>query len=146
MVGVVWACDPPCTRAAGLLLAGIDLAPAIGIGAGIEWVLQHILQGHAVGPTPLQWPFDRACPQAYSELNSVLDQVTQERMQGPEFLKCAKDQPDHMLDLGIRIIDDLAGGVVDIPHRQRAAAYTPARLLQGALIPALLEDMKFRFT
>ena len=74
----------------------------------------------------LQWPFDRAFPQAYSELNIVLDQVTHERMQCPEFLKCAQDQPDHMLDLGIRIIDDLAGGVVDIPNRQREAEYPGA--------------------
>jgi len=146
MVSVAGARAPPSTRAAGLLLAGIDLAPALGIGAGIAWVLQHILQGHTVGPTPRQWPFDRAFPQAYSALNIVLDQVTQERMQCPEFLKCAQDQPDHMLDLGIRIIDDLAGGVVDIPNRQREAECTPARLLQGALIHALLEEMKFRLT
>jgi hypothetical protein len=78
-------------------------------------MLQHILQGHAVGPTPLQWPFDKAFPQAYSELNIVLDQVTQERMQCPEFLKFAKDQPDHMLDLGIRIVDDLAGALWTYP-------------------------------
>src|SRR3989454_3660953 len=146
MVSVAGARDPPRTRAAGGLRAGIDLAPAIGIGAGIEGGLQHIVQSHAVGPTPLQWPFDRAFPQAYSELHIVLDQVTQERMQCPEFLTFAKDQPDHMLDLGIRIIDDLAGGVVDIPNRQREAQCTPARLLQGALIHALLEDMKFRLT
>ena len=56
MVGVAWARDPPRTRAAGLLFARIDLASAIRIGSGIERVLQHILQGHAVGPTPLQRP------------------------------------------------------------------------------------------
>ena len=53
MGGVAWARDPPRTRAAGVLCAGINLASAIRLGSGIERVLQHILQGHAVGPTPL---------------------------------------------------------------------------------------------
>ena len=143
---VAGARDPPRTRAAGVLRAGIDLAPARGLGAGRAWVLHHIWPGQAVGPTPLQWPFDRAFPQAYSALHIVLDQGTQERMPCPEFLTCAQAQPDHMVDLGIRIRDDLAGGVVDRPNRQREAECPPARLLQGALIQAWLEERKFRLT
>ena len=76
----------------------------------------------------------------------MLDQGAQERMQRTEFLKFAQAQPAHLLDLCIRIIDDLARGVVDLPNGQRAAERTPARLLQGALIHALREDMEFRLT
>jgi hypothetical protein len=35
---------------------------------------------------------------------------------------------------------------VDVPHRQRAVERPPARLLQGALIQALLEEMELRLT
>src|SRR5262245_11546188 len=88
----------------------------------------------------------RAFPQAHPKLNVVLDQGAQERMQCPEFLKFAKDQPDDMLHLCSRIIDDRASGVVDIPHGQRETERAPTRLLQDALIHALLEEMQFRLT
>jgi hypothetical protein len=50
------------------------------------------------------------------------------------------------LDLCIGIIDHLAGRVVDIPKGERAAARSPARLLQGPLIHAWLEEMELRLT
>ena len=145
-VRVAGARDPPSTRAAGWLRAGIDLALARGRGAGREWGRHHIGPGPAVGPTPRQWPFDRACPQAYAALPSVLDQGTQARLQWPACLTGAPEQPDHLGDVGRRLRDDLAGGVVARPHRQREAACTPARLLQGALRQAWREERQCRLT
>jgi hypothetical protein len=67
-------------------------------------------------------------------------------MQCAEFVKRAKDQPYHMLDLLVRIIDHLASSVGNIPNGEHEAQRPPARLLQGALIQALLEDMELRLT
>jgi hypothetical protein len=146
MVGSACASDTPCTGAPGLLLPGIYLASAIRVGAGIDRVLQQVLQGHTIGPAPLQRPFGGAFPHANPELNVVLYQIAQERMPRAKVLTLAKDQPDHLLDLFVRIIDDIAGRVVDIPHRQREAQCPPARFLPGALIHPLLEEMELRLT
>ena len=51
-------------------------------------------------------------------------------MERAEFVKLAKDQPDHMLDLLVRIIDHLASCVVDIANGQCEAEGPAAGLLQ----------------
>ena len=146
MGGVAWARDPPRTRAAGLLLAGIDLASALRLGSGIEWVLQHILQGHAVGPPPRPRPFGRAFPQVDPKVDVVLHQRAQERRPRAECGTFAQDQSDDVLHLCIGSIDHLARRGVDLPNGEREAQRPPARLLQGALIHALREHMELRLT
>ena len=111
MVGLAWASDTPCSGAAGLLLAGIDLTSAIGVGSGRDRVLQHVLPGHTIGPSPLQRSLSRAFPQANSELAAVPHQIAQARMQRAEFVKLAKDEPHQaarqnnlfIYDLGTRV-------------------------------------------
>ena len=117
--GVAGAHHTPRTGAARLLCTGIDLTSSIGVCARIQRVLEHIVQGHAIGPAPLERPFGGAFPHADPELDVVLHQRAQEGMPRAELLKLAKDQPDHVLDLGIGIIDHRAGGIVEIANGQR---------------------------
>jgi hypothetical protein len=72
-------------------VAGIDLSSALGVCASIEQVLQQILQRHAIGPTPLQYPLNRACPQADPEGDVVLDQIAQEPMERAEFVNLSTE-------------------------------------------------------
>jgi hypothetical protein len=76
----------------------------------------------------------------------VLHQVAQERLQRAKILKLTNDQPPPGLDLCVRIIHELAGRGVDIPHGQREAQRPPTRLLQGPLIHPLLEEMQLSLT
>src|SRR5262249_30290202 len=69
-----------------------------------------------------------------------------ERMQRAEFVKLAKDDLHHVLDLCIRIMDYLTRSIVDISNGEGEAQRPPARLLQGALIHPLSEEMELRLT
>jgi hypothetical protein len=138
--------DAPGTGAARLLSPCLHLAPSIGVCTGIQRVLQQGWQRHAIGPAPLQRPLGGTVPQADPELHVVLHEIAQERMPRAELITLAKDQPHHVLDLFVRIIDHLASSVVDIPNGERAAERTPARLLQGALIHPWLEEMELSLT
>jgi hypothetical protein len=137
MVGLAWVRDTPRTGAAGLLCARVDRASAIGVGAGIHGVLQPVWQGHPIGPAPRQPPSGGAFPRANPERNVLPDERAQERVPRAAFVKFAKDQPDDMLHLGIRLIDHLARGVMDTPDGEREAQCPPACFLPGALTPPL---------
>jgi hypothetical protein len=143
---VARAGDAPGTGAARLRSTRIHLAPSIGVRPGLQRVFQQGLQRHALGPAPLQRPLGGTFPQADPALNVVWHDIAQERMQRAELVTLAKDQPHHVLDLFVRIIDHLASSVVDIPTGEREAQRPPARLLQGALLHPLLEDMELRLT
>jgi hypothetical protein len=128
------------------LLAGIDLASPLGVGASIHWVLQHVLQRHTLRPAPRQCPLGRPLSQADPEWDSVLHQIAQERLERAEVIKLAKDQPDHVLDLFVRIIAHLTSSATDLPTRERQAEGAPPGLLPGALIQAWLEEMPLCLT
>jgi hypothetical protein len=127
MRGGTWASHPPRTGAAGVLFAGIDLASALGGGAGIHRGLQQVLPRHALGPAPLQGPLGGALPHADPEWNVLLHQRAHERMPRAKVVTCAKEQPDHMLALFIRIVAHLAGRVVDIANGEGAQRSAPRR-------------------
>src|SRR4029450_9608773 len=67
-------------------------------------------------------------------------------MQRAEFVKLAKDEPHHVLDLCIRIMDHLTRSLMDIPPGERQPQRPPARLLKGALIHPLSEEMELCLT
>jgi hypothetical protein len=50
-------------------------------------------------------------------------------MQSAQLVTLLQDQAPHVLALFVRIIDHIAGWVVDIPNRQGKAQRAPARFL-----------------
>jgi hypothetical protein len=53
------------------------------------------------------------------QLDLMLDQVAQHRVEGPQPGKGPEDQADHVPGLLVRIQDDLPGRAADVPDRQR---------------------------
>jgi hypothetical protein len=130
MVGLARAGHPAGTGPTRVLLAGIHLPPAIGVGPCIERMLQQILSGHTVGPPPLPCPLGRPLPQPYPYGDVVLPEIAQQGMKSPQLVKLPKEQAHHVLALCIGIIDHLTSRVVDIANRQRKAQRSPARLFK----------------
>jgi hypothetical protein len=67
-------------------------------------------------------------------------------VQGPECIKHAHDQADHLLDLLIGIEARLVGGIANRPHRERKTEFPPARFMERVLMHALLQDMELGLT
>lgn len=145
MVAFGSAGHPPRARAAGLVLARVHLPAAIGVGARIHGIFQQILQCHPAGAAPLQRPFGDAFANPYPQADVVVEQVAQQRMQGAQLAELVEDQAHDVLYLLVRVEAHLARGVADVADRQGKGQLAPARLVQLAVVQALLEDMWFGF-
>jgi hypothetical protein len=133
-------------RASRDLPAPIDLAATVGVSTGIDRVLQQILQLRSVGRAPLQLPFAKPFAHPDAEPDVVLDQITQERVQGAELLELTKDEPHHLLDLLVRIEGHLPRRSPDVAGRDGEGELAPAGLAEPSLLHALLENVQLGFT
>ena len=99
-------------------VAGIYLPLAVGVDTGVDGILEHVLQGHAVRLAPLQFALSLSFADAHAEADVVSDQVAQQGMEGAQLLELPEDQPHHRLDLLVGVEDDLPGGPPDVPDGQ----------------------------
>lgn len=137
---------PSRTGSARVLFSGLHLPPARGVGPRIARRLQQILHGHAVGPPPRHCPCGRPLTPPSPHGAVGLSERAQQGVPGPQRVKLPQEQAYHGLDWFGRLLDHRARRGVDIPKRPRNAPRPPPRLLQGARIPALLEEMPLRLT
>ncbi len=102
----------------GLVAAAIQLPASVDVGARIEGVLEEILQGGTVGPTPDQLPFAGGwpLPDAYAQPDVVARQIPQESAQRAQLLELRKDEPYHCLDLFVGVELDGAVGIPDVAN------------------------------
>lgn len=68
-------------------------------------------------------------------------QVSEQGMNGCEFLKLPEDEPHHLLDLFIGVEDHFSGGVSSVAGGDVEAEFAPASLGELALVHALLYDV-----
>jgi hypothetical protein len=146
VVSLAHASHTPWTGPSRLFFAGLSLASPIGISASINRIFEPILKRHMARPSPLQTALRWSLAYPHPSLDALLDEITQHTGQGPEFIKLAKDQADHLLDLLIGIESHLVRGVANLPNRERKTEFPPASLLELALMPALLQDMSLGLT
>src|SRR5262245_6980158 len=67
--------DPSGAGASRLLAARIDLTPSIGIGPGIDRVLEQILERHTVWAMPFQLAFIHTTPDTDANLDLVAHEI-----------------------------------------------------------------------
>src|SRR5262249_19310510 len=132
--------------AAGLLgpfAARVILPPAVDVGAGVERVLEQVLERHAIGPAPDQLAFARPLTHAHANPDVMPREVAQDTTERAQLFELAEDEPHHLLHLLVRVELEL---VVRAPHvagRQREGELAPSRLAQTALVHPLLEQVQF---
>jgi hypothetical protein len=124
------------------LPAGVDPAAAVGVDPGIDRAVQHVLQGHPVGPPPDQLPLVRPGVPPHPQLHVVVDQPAQHPMQGAELGELGEDQPHHGLGLLVGVQGRLPRGAAHIAGRQPDGQLSPPRLGLLAGQHALLEQVQ----
>jgi len=131
---------PAGTRPPRLLRARIDLATAVGVGPGVDRVLQQVLQRHPVRPPPFQVPFARPFAHPDTELDAVLGQIAQHRVARAELRELAEDEAHDLLHLLVRVQCDFPRGAPDVAAGDRHGQIAAAGLAQPPLFHPLLED------
>ncbi len=139
--------DHPATLGTlGLGAAPIHLPPPVDVGAGVERMLQEILQGRSIGPTPDQLPFAGSLAHPHAESDVVARQIAQESAQRPQLLELGKDVPDHGLHLFVGVELDGSVRIPDIATGQRKGERPASGFTQAALVEPLFQEMQLRFT
>jgi hypothetical protein len=103
--------------------------------------VEDVLQGHPVGPPPDQLAGARAGPQPHPQLDAVVDQPAQHRVQRAELGELGEDQPDHGLDLLVGVQRRLPRRAAHIPGRQTDGQLPTAGLGQPPGLHPLLEQV-----
>ena len=67
----------------GLLPARVHPATAVGVGTGIDGILEHVLQRHPVWLAPLELALCLTFAKADAQLQAVLDEVVQQAFRVP---------------------------------------------------------------
>ena len=98
---------PPGVRAAGKLPARVGLPPPVGVVAGVGGVAQHVLQRLPGRAPPFQVAFRRPRAHPGRQLDLVLHQVAQHRVERPQAPEGPEDEPDDML----RLLVGVEGGL-----------------------------------
>ena len=125
-------------------MAWIVLPPAVDVGAGVEWVLEDLLERRPVRTAPDQLPLARSLPHPDPDLDLMPRQVAQDAGKRPQLGELLEDQTDNRSDLLVRIERDLAV-VSDVARRQREAQLAAPRLAQPPLVHPLLQHVQLRF-
>lgn len=127
------------------LFSRVGLPPAIRIHPSVHRVVQQILQGHPVRSAPRQQATTGARPLADAQLNLMLDQVLEQRMQRSQFLEFPENQPDHLLHLLVRVQLNLTVSITNVAGRCGRTQRTSASFVEFALVHPVLENVQFRF-
>ncbi len=120
-------------------------AATIGVDPSVGRVAQHVLHRGAAGPPPLQLPPIGSLPQPHPQLDPVIGQKAQHRIDRAELVEQVEDQPHHGLDLLVGVQHDLGqtGGVHT--DRQRHGQRPTAGLGHPPRPHPLLEQMQLCF-
>jgi hypothetical protein len=132
----------PGMGSSGLFLAGVDPPLAVGVGSGVDGVLERVLQGHPVGPAPFELSFGLPLADADADADAVGNQVAEHGVEGAELLELLEDEAHDLLDLLVGIEDHLPGGASHIASRDGESELAPASLGKLALVHALLYDVQ----
>jgi hypothetical protein len=112
--------DAPAPGPPGLVLARIVLPPPVDVGAGIQRVLEDLLERRPVRAAPDQLPLAWPLPDPDPDLDLVPRQVAQDAAERAQLGELLEDQADDRLDLLVRIERDLAV-LPDVARRHRDA-------------------------
>jgi hypothetical protein len=92
---------------------------------------------------PFQLAFRRAGMRPDRQLDLVLHQVAEDRVEGPEPGEGAEDQAHDVLRLLVRVKDDLAGWPAGIADRQRDREFPPLGLGEPSRQHPLPDQVQF---
>ena len=94
---------------------------------------------------PRQFATVGSCAHADAELDLVLHQVAQHRVQRPQPLECAEDQPHDVLDLLVRVERHLPGRPPNVASGQRDDERAAAGFAEPPLLHPLLQEVQLGF-
>src|SRR6185437_17021566 len=83
---------------------------------------------------------------AESQSQVIDDQVTEDRVGGAELVELVEDQPDHLTDLLVRLLDDLARGRLEVSQGYGQEQLAALRLVPGAPEQAVAHRNQLIFT
>ena len=132
---------PAGARPPAPLPARVDGAAPVDVGAGVDRMLEQVLQGCAVGTPPHHRAARQAAVLPHPQRDLVGDEIAQQRVDGPQLRELAEDQPNHLLDLLVGVEDERAGVAPHVPHGWDQRQLAPARLGQQPLSQPLLHDV-----
>jgi hypothetical protein len=118
---------------------------AVPVGAGVGRVVQQVLKRRPVRPPPLESAAVRAVVRPDRDADPVVDQVTEQAVQGRLPVELIEDQPHRRLDLLVGVDGPLARSEPDVADRGHAQEVAAAGLVELALIHAFLDNMKSCF-
>jgi hypothetical protein len=104
--------------------------------------VEQVLQRHPVGPVPCQLALAVADPDPHAQLDLMVDQPAQHRIERAQLHELTEDQAHHGLHLLVGIQHDRTRGCPHIPDRQRHGQLPPAGFGPLAGEHALLEQVQ----
>src|SRR5262245_60919266 len=116
--------------------------PAVEEGAGVPRVMQHLQHPRMDERSPDQFAFAEPAPQPPWEQQALFPEVLDRRRARAGALKGGEQDPQRILDLAIRIQDDLALRVVDQADGQRRLEFSPPGLAQDAAAEPRPQDVQ----
>ena len=106
----------------------------VTVVAGIDRMMQHILECLPIGTMPLQLPPIGPEVRPDRQADPVMHQVAKQPVQAPLAIELVEDEPHHLLSLLVGVEGQPAAGLAHIADRRVVEQLAAAGLVQSPLV------------